>query len=163
MDEARKIRLLVAPMLFIASLLLGGALSGQTASHFIDLKDQDWPKLIGIITAGGIGMFAAGYGIGTVTQFLLRLIFRLKARLWGGSRFHEVALSDDSLKRVWHLIGAPGEPDRSLELYAGAVFDFGVLQKHRKGVHEWLFRRWNGFNMAANSVLPLILSLPIGR
>jgi len=163
MDEARKIRLLVAPMLFIASLLLGGALSDQTAANFIALKDQDWSKLIGIIAAGGVGVFAAGYGIGTITQFLLRLIFCLKARFWGGFRFHEVALSDDSFKRVWDQIGAPGKPDRALELYAGAAFDFGVLRTHRKGVHEWLFRRWNGFNTAVNSFWPLILSLPIGH
>lgn len=163
MDEDRKIRLLVAPILFIASLLLGGALSGQPASHFIDLKDQDWSKLIGIIAAGGVAVFAAGYGIGTCTQFVLRLIFRFRPHSWGKSRSHEVALDDDSFKRVWDLIGAPGEPDPSLELYAGAAFDFGVLKKHREGVHEWLFRRWNAFNMAANSVWPLILSLPIGH
>jgi hypothetical protein len=161
MDEDRKIRLLPAPILFVASLLLGGILSGKAVQDFIGSKDGS--QLIGIIAAGGVAVFAAGYGIGTCTQVLLRLIFRIRARLWGGSRFHEVALSDESFERVWDQIGAPGKPDRALELYAGAVFDFGILRMHRKGVHEWLFRRWNGFNTAVNSLWPLILSLPIGH
>jgi hypothetical protein len=161
MDEDRKIRLLPAPILFVASLLLGGFLSGKT-QDFIGLKDGF--QLIGIIAAGSVGVFAAGYGIGTCTQVVLRLIFRFRPLSWGKSRFHEVALDDDSFERVWEkIVEAPRKSDRALELYAGAVFDHGILKKHREGVHEWLFRRWNGFNTAANSVWPLLLSLPIGH
>jgi hypothetical protein len=29
-------------------------------------------------------------------------------------------------------------------------------------VHQWLFRRWNGFNIAANSICALICSFPFG-
>jgi hypothetical protein len=57
---------------------------------------------------------------------------------------------------------APGELRRSQELYAGAAFDFDVLGERHKGVHEWLVRRWNGFNIAANSIWALVLSLPAG-
>jgi hypothetical protein len=163
MDEDRKIRFLVAPILFVASLLLG-ALSDQGARDFIvrALEDPNWSKSIGIIAGGGVVVFAAGYIIGTCTQFLLRLIFWCRPRRWGRSRFHEVALSEDSFGRIWDRMGAPGKPDRSQELSAGAAFDYDVLRKSHEGVHRWLFRRWNGFNTAANSISALVLSFLAG-
>lgn len=163
MDEDRKIRFQVAPILFVASLLLGALLNHGVHSTVEALGELNSSKLIGIIAGGGVVVFAVGYVIGTCTQLLLRLIFWCKAWLLGGSRFHEVALSDDSLKRVWDLIGAPpGKPDRSKELFAGVAFDFGVLKKDCEGVSQWLFRRWNGFNTAANSIVALVLSLLVG-
>jgi hypothetical protein len=159
MDEDRKIRFLVAPILFIASLLLGALSDDPT---FLALQKLDWSKLIGIVAAGGVVVFAAGYVFGTCAQFLLRLIFWFRPHSWGRSRFHEVAFSDDSFGRVWDWMGAPGKPDRSQELSAGAAFDYAVLRKDYDGVHGWLFRRWNGFNTAANSILALALSFLAG-
>jgi hypothetical protein len=166
MDEDRKIRFLVAPILFVASLLVG-ALLDQNARHALDelLNKLDLSKSIGLIIGGGALVFAAGYAIGTFTQFVLRLIFRFRPHSWGKSRFHEVALSDKSLEQVWGLIGAPpGKPERyrSQELFAGVAFDHGFLRKDWEGVHQWLFRRWNGFNIAANSISALVLSLLVG-
>jgi hypothetical protein len=164
MDDDRKIRFQVAPVLFVASLLLGALFDQGARDSIVQfLERPDWgAKLIGIVAGGGVVVFAGGYIIGTCTQFLLRMIFWCKAFLFGGSRFHEVALSNDSLERVWHLIGAPEEPKRSKELFAGAVFDFAILKKDREGVNQWLFRRWNGFNTAANSIFALVLSLLVG-
>jgi hypothetical protein len=163
MDEDRKVRFSVAPILFAASLLVG-ALLDQQERHVLDqfLNELDLSKSIGLIAGGGALVFAAGYAIGTCTQFLMRLIFQFRPRSWGKSRFHEVALSDDSFGLIWERIGAPPKPDRSQELFAGAVFDHGVLRKDWEGVHRWLFRRWNGFNTATNSISALILSLLIG-
>jgi hypothetical protein len=117
MDEDRRIRFLVAPTLFVASLLWG-AWSDSVAHEFIvqALKLPDWSKIIGLIAGGGVIVFAAGYVIGTFTYFFLRLLFQLRPRRWGKSRFHEVAFSDESFARAWHRLGAPGSPDRRQEL-----------------------------------------------
>jgi hypothetical protein len=164
MDEDRRIRFLVSPILFVASLLLG-ALLDQTARDFIVrtiLNERfDWPKLlIGFLAGGGIVVFALGYVIGTLTYFSLRLIFLCRPQHWG--RFHEVALSDDAFCRVWKQLGVFGTADRRQELSAGVAFDHSVLRKSHEGVHRWLVRRWNAFSIATTSFCGLILSLPFG-
>jgi hypothetical protein len=165
MDEVRRIRFLVSPALFVASLLIG-ALSdptGEGRKFILDiLTGGEWSKsLVGLVAGGGIAVFAGGYVFGTITVFILRLMF-LRRPVDSG-RFHEVVLSKDSFQQVWERLDAPGEePVRSQELFAGAAFDYAVLRKHHEGVHEWLFRRWNGFNIAANSISALALSLPAG-
>lgn len=55
-----------------------------------------------------------------------------------------------------------GEPDRWKELVAGAAFDHGILRKTHEGVHLWLIRRWNAFNIAATSLFGLLFSFPVG-
>jgi hypothetical protein len=63
------------------------------------------------------------------------------------------------LKRL-HARGKPDPHDASQDLYVVAAFDFDILRKHHEGVHQWLFRRSNGFNIAANSISALALSFP---
>jgi hypothetical protein len=181
MDEERRIRFLVAPALFVASLLIG-ALSDPTAAARLweILRAPDWSKsLVELVAGGGVVVFAGGYVFGTITVFFLRLMFWFRSLFWSRhwgrcpwGRFHEVVLSDDSFQQVWERLGAPGKkPDRSKELSAGevskelcagAAFDFDVLRKDHEGVHRWLFRRWNGFNIAAHSITALTLSFPAG-
>jgi len=166
MDEERRIRFLVSPALFVASLLIG-ALSDPTARKFIVdiLEASDLSKsLIELAAGGGVVVFAGGYVFGTITVFIARVFFwcRHWLRPCHWSRFHEVALSKESFLQVWKRLDAPGEPDRSQELFAGAVFDFDVLRKDHEHVHRWLLRRWNGFNIAANSICALIFSLLVG-
>jgi hypothetical protein len=169
MDEDRRIRFLIAPTLFIASLLLG-ALSDQTARDLIAqaLKNPNWSKLIGLIAGGsvvvGVIIFAFGYVIGTLTYFLLRLFFRFRPQRWGKSRFHEVALSEDAFTKILEALRAPfGKPDRWQELSAGVAFDHGFLREKYKGIHQWLVRRWNAFSIAATSFWGLVLSFPFGH
>lgn len=125
-----------------------------------------WPKivgiLIGIISGGGIAVFAVGYVIGTLSYAALRIFFSMRGRSGRRSRFHEVALSDDALQAVWKRLGAPGIPDRAMELSAGAAFDHGILREEYPGVHRWLFRRWNAVSIAVMSFCGLIRSLPFG-
>ena len=160
MDEDRRIRFLVAPTLFVASLLWG-AWSDHAWRDFMvaTLKDHEWPKLIAAIAGGGLLVFVAGYVIGT--YFVLRLFFRYRPQCWGKSRFHEVAMSCGAFKRVWGKVGY-GNSNRSQELFAGVAFDHGIIRESHKGIHEWLVRRWNGFNTAANSVWALVFSLLVG-
>jgi hypothetical protein len=167
MDENRRIRFLVAPMLFIASLLLGACLDPAWHNWIVKTPEiSDWPKWIGLIAGGGVVVLAAGYVFGTLTYFILRLLFCAKAAMFGGARFHEVALSTRALLQVWETLGAtPVEmsDQRRQELFAGVIFDHSVLWESHKGVHQWLFRRWNGFNTAINSLSGLILSFPVGH
>jgi hypothetical protein len=142
---------LVAPALFVASLLIG-ALSDPTgtAREFIVdvLKDSDWSKsLVEIAAAGGVVVFAGGYVFGTITVFILRLSFCVG---------HAIGADFTKSHYLTFRFGKSGsgcvrqeKPDRPQELSAGAMFDFDVLKKDHEGVHQWLFHRWNGFNIAA--------------
>jgi hypothetical protein len=166
MDADRQIRFLVAPILFVASLLLG-ALSTHTTPDIITryfTDHSDWSKYLGLIAGGGVAVFAAGYVIGACTNFVLRLIFRYRPKCWGKSRFYEAALSDAAFKNVWERLGAPEKAlDRKHELSAAAAFDHGLLQESHEGVHRWILRRWSAFSIAANSCCGLLLSLAFGH
>jgi hypothetical protein len=162
MDEDRRIRFLVPPMLFVASLLWG-AWSNQNGREWIyavlSKADQSPSigQIVGVVAGAGVVVFAVGYIIGTCNYFFLRLAFRILR-----GRFHEVLLSDAAFARVWSLLGAPGVPNRAQELSAGAAFDYDILFKTHEGVHRWLFRRWNAFSIATSSIWALILSFPFG-
>jgi hypothetical protein len=162
MDEDRKIRFLVAPILLLASIVWG-AWSDETFHYLMRDPSFDWSKLAGLIAGGSLVVFAGGYIVGTITYVLLRFAFIL--RPMHKPRFHEVAMSAEALKEVWKRINAfeaSESEQRRRELFAGAFFDYVVLRKEYEGVHEWLFRRWNGFNIAANSIVALYFSLLLG-
>lgn len=165
MDEDRRIRFLVSPALFVASLLIGAWPDPTTHKCIVDFfENRELSKsFIELAAAGSVVVFAGGYVFGTISHSVLRLYFLLRRRSWGGS--HEAELDKDSRPQVWRRLRAPGNPnpnDASQDLYAVAAFDYDVLKKHHEGVHEWLFRRWNGFNIAVNSISALLLSLLVG-
>jgi hypothetical protein len=122
------------------------------------------------VAGGGLTVLVAGYAIGTCTQCLLRLLFAcgrlrrclLRKTRWSDSRFHEAALTESGLKKAWDdLDGANDstitiEEKRKQELSVGAAFGYSIVRRDHKGVHEWLFRRWHGFNVAANSFVGLV-------
>jgi hypothetical protein len=75
-----------------------------------------------------------------------------------------VALTDEALRQVWNRLFGPGTtPDRKFELCVGAAFDHEILGKEYEGIHKWVFRRANAFNIAANSFCGLVLSFPFGH
>jgi len=166
MDEDRKIRFLVSPLMFFASLSwgllcdatqnLGNLLPG------LGLKLDKLPDLITLLAGGGIAVFTVGYVIGTTTYVLLRLAFIVGARRGYGSGSHEIALSKEAFLLVWDRIGAPGEPDHTRMFFAASTFDHDVLRRQHKGIHQWIARRWNAFSVAATSVTGLLLSLFAG-
>jgi hypothetical protein len=169
MDEDRKIRFLVAPILFVASLLLGAWADRDWWLFILDKAYySNLSAVIGLIASGGVVAFSAGYVISTVNLVFLRLLFRILHSVGCcRSRFHEVAMSERALKRVWQRLGArstaPQHERRSKELYAGAAFDFGVIKKDYEGVHQWSLRRWTAFNIATSSLCGLVLSFPFGH
>lgn len=169
MDEDRRIRFLIAPTLFVASLLIGVRFDDKARDYVWGIFSQapaqsTWSNLIGIVAGGGLLVFVAGYVIGTFTYFVLRFWFRYGPRFLVKSRFHEVSLSQESFRRIWRTLRAPaGEPDPWQELFAGAAFDHGILHERHNGIHRWLFRRWNAFSIATTSFCGLGLSLLFGH
>jgi hypothetical protein len=80
MDEDRRVRFFVAPLLLIASLLWGAWLDQNKHPliiYFI-LHTDNLSKLIGLAAAGGFVVFTFGYVIGTITYFLLGIYFWLR-------------------------------------------------------------------------------------
>jgi hypothetical protein len=96
MDEDRRIRFLIPPLLFVASLLLGA---------FVDQSTRD--LIVKVFAGGGIVVVVVGYLIGTFTYFILRLVFYIKASVFKGPRFHESALSDEAFCMLWKRLDAP--------------------------------------------------------
>jgi hypothetical protein len=100
MDDDRKIRFVVAPLLFIASVLWGawfdpGWHKSLTAMFDPSYESSKWfGQAVGLVAGGGLAIFAGGYVIGTLTVFVLWLCFMLRYRLCRGKKslFHEVAL-----------------------------------------------------------------------
>jgi hypothetical protein len=171
MDEDRRIRFLIAPVLFVASLLLGVWADRDTFDPIRDaLKQCDLSKSIGLIglaiAVGGVVVLAAGYIFGTLAYLFLRLTFFSLSV--GKYRFHEVGLSENApsdkatFERIWERLGAPKPPDPNQTLFAGAAFDHGILSEEYDGVHRWLVRRWSAFNIVVNSFWGLLFSIPFG-
>jgi len=90
--------------------------------------------------------------ISTVSVLILRVIAKPL-----GLATYEAELSSDALHRIWAHLGFDGNEriDRSLTLYAAATFDHQILDKR---IHEWLFRRWNSFYVAVNSIVALFVA-----
>jgi len=167
MDEDRRIRFMVAPLLFLASLVWGFARDPHVhLARFLpvgglDLKDAS--SLIAVVTAGGLAVFVLGFVIGTTTYVVLRSVAFVSKWWHVGSGCHEIVLSSDAQLGVWRAIKMPGKPIPEQELFAGVTFDHDVLFKDHNGVHRWLVRRWNAFSVAITSVMALLLSLAFGH
>jgi len=167
MDEDRRIRFMVAPLLFLASLAWGIVRDPQVGLSNVlpgvELRLSELTGLAAAIVGGGLALFPLGFAIGTTTYVALRLVFLMSRIFRRGSGCHEIALSPDVLAAVWHSIGMPGEPNPAQELFAGVTFDHDTLRRTREGVHRWVLRRWNAFSIAVTSVTALLLSLGAGR
>jgi hypothetical protein len=167
MDEDRRVRFYVAPILAVASLLWGASLDAcyrHTMLGYVS-NINDLSKLLGFAAAGGFVVFALGYAIGTITYFILGTTFRLRSKICPHkSRYHEVSLSDRTLEILWKELALPQPPDkREQELSAAVTFDHGFIRKNYEGAHLWLVRRWSAFSIGATSSFGLLLSLGFGH
>ena len=164
MDEKRRFRFLIAPILFFASLTWGAWLDPVWRCYLKEgvqaLPNQPIAGSLVTLAGGGIALFASGFVIGTLTYFVLRGFCII--RFWNCNKQHEVRLSTETLRLLWARMNVPGEFKGSDELYLGVTLDHGVLLESHKGLHEWLARRWGAFAVNCTSVTALILSLSIG-
>jgi hypothetical protein len=81
----------------------------------------------------------------------------------------ESFLPKEVFDRLWRKLAPSHElrnPDPKFYFYAAATFDHENLQKNAGQLHDWLTRRWNGFNVNVNSAvglgLALSIALPLG-
>lgn len=170
MDEDRRIRFLVPPLLFVASLGWGMWLDPAWKSTISALlitgnSDKSIGQAITLLAGGGIIVFTVGFVIGTAGYVILRLSFLLVSRfIWSRSEIitHEVGLDDKSLRLIWSKIKASGDFDRSAAFIAAMAFDHGILQEINPGVHRWIVRRWNAFSISVTSFFGLVLSMIVG-
>jgi len=86
-----------------------------------------------------------GFMISTLSVMLLRALV-LIAR----TPTYEAVLSDSTLERIWGQLQSTQARDKKLSLYAATTFDHELLAT---GIHTWLLRRWNSFNVAAHSIV----------
>ena len=156
MDTERQIRLVIAPFFLLASLLLGGALSGQlTLDSLGALKTESLVLIGGALAAATLPV---GFLIGALTFSLVRPALRLFTE-----QSYEVVLPLSSWERIWPRLKTPSAVDLKQSLYAGATFDHELLHP---GVHNWITRRWSAFNISCHSctalVLAHLLAIPLG-
>jgi hypothetical protein len=165
MDEDRRVRFLVAPLLLFASLIwamwLDASWHYYLVQHLKKLPNEPVSALIAAILSGGIFVFSAGFVIGTITYVMLRGSFRLVSFLRRrGPRQHEIGLSENTLNVLYDKLLIPGDSRlRVNEIYLGVTFDHGILQTRQNGVHRWIVRRWNAFSINCTSITALLLSI----
>jgi hypothetical protein len=170
-DADRKIRFLLSPILFLASLVWGAQFDPMKwlwLTHF--LHHEEGARVVELVAGAGLLVFVVGYVIGTITLVLLRLPFALHRRDASGfwtsffRQSHEANLTDETLHRVLSHLGAPNRAHFDA-FYAAVAFDHGLLRSDQRteGVHAWLVRRWSGFTIAATSAVGLVLALLFGK
>jgi len=181
MDEERKIRFLLPPLFMMASIIWGVRcdpkvtldgflrnLSGVQEPSNVGVGVVQEPSNVGVgdmlvlLAGGGVVAVTFGFLLGTLTIFVLRTTFWFFC-----GKYHEVFVSQDALNKIWKQIGVndPENQPTENELFAVATFDHEILKgsDKRKGIHLWLLRRWNAFNISATSTTGLIVSVFIGK
>ena len=157
MDDERRIRFLIPPLFLVASILWGLACDGDTGLQDLvvglDLQAMTTADFLGVLAGGGVVVVTFGFLLGTVTVFLLRTCFRFFGK------YHEIVLSDTAIQQVWDHLAIPSAMQtKRNQLFAGVTLDHEMLKKDKEGVHLWLMRRWNAFNVSATSTLALLVS-----
>jgi hypothetical protein len=147
MDQDRAIRFAVPPFFLFASLLWGAHLAG---CHLSWLFQPDIAKeLLGLLAAAAVAV-PVGFLIGTLTLVVLRAM-----ALVAGTPTYEAKLSDQTFDNIWKQLKTSQGKDKKWTLYAAATFDHELLPE---GIHKWLLRRWNAFNVSAHAIVALLLA-----
>lgn len=149
MDQEREIRFVIPPFFLFASLLWGRYLAhGDLPPIF---RPETAKEVLGLLAATAVIVIPVGYLISTISVNLLRGI-ALIAR----TPTYEAVFDEETLGRIWVQLGAKQAQNKAATLYAATTFDHELLSE---GVHMWLLRRWNSFNVAASSIVALSLAL----
>src|SRR5712692_1050520 len=142
MDQDRQIRFAIPPFFLFASLLWGAYLGHRDLSPIF--KPETAKEVLGLLAAAAVAMVPIGFLISTLSVALLKGLAML-AR----SPTYEAVLSDSTLERIWDQLQTTQRKDKKLTLYAATSFDHELLAT---GIHTWLMRRWNSFNVATHSL-----------
>ena len=158
MDQVRRIRFLISPLIFVASLLWGVRFDPCAWQRLLHLMNGSDAGLVSKIVLAGSAILAAGYVFGTLTYVVLHVVYRL------ASKSHEMPLGEPALLAIWEYLGrsAPLEEIKAKSLYAGVAFDYGFVAQEFPAVHDWIARRWTGFAVAATSITGILCSFAAG-
>src|SRR5713226_7517068 len=153
MDQDRQIRFAIPPFFLFASLLWGAYLAHRDLSPIF--KPETAKEVLGVLAAAAVAIIPVGFLISTLSVMLLRLL-ALIAR----TPTYEAVLEDSALEHIWSQLKSTQAKDKKLTLYAAATFDHELLAE---GIHTWLLRRWNSFNVATHSIVALFLAHAVAR
>jgi hypothetical protein len=145
MDQDRQIRFAIPPFFLFASLLWGAYLGGRDLSPIF--RPETAKEVLGLLAAAAVAVVPIGFLISTLSVTLLRGL----AAVFGNPTY-EAVLSDSTLERVWNQLAGKQTKNKKLTLYAAATFDHELLAA---GIHTWLLRRWDSFNVATHSIVAL--------
>lgn len=157
MDAERQIRFLYPPLFLIAWLGWGLLLDDtRNASDIVpaEMMESTASAVVTVVAGGGVVVAALGFLLNTIPWML----FRAMSNLWKGLP-HEAFLAPDVLKRIRTILGYQGEPMANEALFLSATFDHCILDK---GIHAWILRRWNAFNLNASVTFALGVALVVG-
>lgn len=135
----------------MASLLWGAYLGGRDLSPIFDPGTAK--EVLGLLAAAAVAIVPLGFLISTLSVMILRTL----AKLFGKPTY-EAVLDGPTLDRIWPQLQSTADKKEELTLYVTATFDHELLAQ---GIHTWLLRRWNSFNVAAHSIVALVLALAL--
>jgi len=141
-------RFAIPPFFLLASLLWGAYLGGLDLSPVF--KPDTAKEVLALLAAAAVAVVPMGYLISTLSVALLRGLVAIAKK-----PTYEAVLSGTTLDRIWSQLQSAQARDEKLTLYAAATFDHELLTS---GIHTWLLRRWNSFNVAAHSIVALVLA-----
>ncbi|MCH7536111.1 MAG: hypothetical protein IH948_10305, partial [Bacteroidetes bacterium] len=156
--QERRIRFLIPPFFLLFALLFAvyvdPGYSVKTLLRHLDSAagEELVNKVILLVFGSGFTIVIVGFLIGTITLLLLKVLFY---SIYSDSN-HEVRVSAATITAINTRLGVAAS--NALSLYPVATFDHAIIPE---GVHRWLVRRWNSFNIAANSVVALLGSMII--
>jgi hypothetical protein len=157
MDADRQIRFLYPPLFLLASLAWGLWLDpGRAVQDIVPADTLEHPAsaIVAVVAGGGVVVASLGFLINTIPWFLMRaLATRLKKLP------HEAFIAPDVLDSIRKILGYKGEAMANEALFLSATFDHSKLDK---GIHAWILRRWNAFNLNASVAVGLGLALLLG-
>ena len=148
MDQDRQIRFAIPPFFLFASLLWGAYLAHRDLSPIF--KPETAKEVLGVLAATAVAIIPVGLLLSTLSVLLLRLLAMI-AR----TPTYEAVLEDSTLERIWSQLNSTQTKDKKLTLYAAATFDHELLTS---GIHTWLLRRWNSFNVVTHSIVALLVA-----
>lgn len=156
MDKEREIRFLYPPLIVAAYFVWGwlGSSHGFQELGAIAAVIQNIGAVTGTVAgvlAGSTLILVAGYLLGTLTYFILRMFALLR-----GLQSHEIPSDESVHDEIWNASGIIGRRHRDTgEIQMATVWlDFRTYQK---GIHEWIVRRWNAFNLSMNVMVGIAL------
>ena len=116
MDEERRIRFLIPPLLLIGSLLWGIFCDpDRSLQNLTGLRPDELGSMLGLLAGGGVIVVTFGFLLGTITLFFLRTGFRVFL-----GKYHEVVLSSEVLEEICNRLNVlPADTSKQNELFAG--------------------------------------------